>query len=411
MNRATRTLNPLHFEDLEPHRFEDLIRQLAYSFRPWRHLEATGRLGNDKGVDIRGVEVASLRPELDFDAGGEEGQAVEPTGAAVTDEREWRIQCKRHKELGPKLVREVVGEAIPSPADAPYGLIVAVSCNVSADTLAAFHEERISRGVVEGHLWSKAHLEDRLFLPENDHLLFAYFGLSLRVRTRSQLQRLRDRLAIKRKLLRALDGTSANRTYDVAMLIRDFDEERYPFQEQVPDFASRRFPPWHLVIAEGLGIDALQVWRHSLSGWVKPDGTWDVMEQSSEEPTHMEGCWTERRRAPWTAEDMERHRRVSDSYSQVPERERRSVLEVSVLPYDHIVEVDPIGDALYAGPHLFCRFDEEKGPYDGRVILVALVRGDRRPLDVDGRRPLFAELLPEDSQIGETPRSEEASDS
>ena len=26
----TRTLNPLPFDDLEPHRFEDLIRQLAY---------------------------------------------------------------------------------------------------------------------------------------------------------------------------------------------------------------------------------------------------------------------------------------------------------------------------------------------------------------------------------------------
>ncbi len=40
---TTRTLNPLHFEDLEPHRFEDMVRQLAYDFRPWRSIEATGR--------------------------------------------------------------------------------------------------------------------------------------------------------------------------------------------------------------------------------------------------------------------------------------------------------------------------------------------------------------------------------
>ena len=42
MSKTTKTLNPLHFEDLEPHRFEDLVRQLAYDFRNWRSLEPTG---------------------------------------------------------------------------------------------------------------------------------------------------------------------------------------------------------------------------------------------------------------------------------------------------------------------------------------------------------------------------------
>ena len=61
MARVTRTVNPLHFEDLEPHRFEDLIRQLAHGFRSWRYLEATGRLGQDDGVDIRAVEAIGCR--------------------------------------------------------------------------------------------------------------------------------------------------------------------------------------------------------------------------------------------------------------------------------------------------------------------------------------------------------------
>lgn len=39
---TTKTLNPIHFEDLEPHRFEDLIRQLLYDFKNWKSLEATG---------------------------------------------------------------------------------------------------------------------------------------------------------------------------------------------------------------------------------------------------------------------------------------------------------------------------------------------------------------------------------
>ena len=51
MAQTTRTLNPLPFNDLEPHRFEDLVRQLVYDFRPWKKLEALGRSGDDEGID------------------------------------------------------------------------------------------------------------------------------------------------------------------------------------------------------------------------------------------------------------------------------------------------------------------------------------------------------------------------
>lgn len=53
---TTRTYGPLHLEDLEPHRFEDLVRQLLYDFRSWSQLEATGRTGSDDGFDARGRE-------------------------------------------------------------------------------------------------------------------------------------------------------------------------------------------------------------------------------------------------------------------------------------------------------------------------------------------------------------------
>jgi len=53
----TRTYNPLPFTDLEPKRFEDLVRQLVYDFRQWRRLEATGRSGSDDGFDARALEI------------------------------------------------------------------------------------------------------------------------------------------------------------------------------------------------------------------------------------------------------------------------------------------------------------------------------------------------------------------
>jgi hypothetical protein len=59
---TTRTLNPLPFQDLEPRRFEDLIRQLAYDFREWKSLEAIGRSGADEGMDIRSGTVIGPPP-------------------------------------------------------------------------------------------------------------------------------------------------------------------------------------------------------------------------------------------------------------------------------------------------------------------------------------------------------------
>jgi hypothetical protein len=94
----TKTLNPLHFEDLEPHRFEDLIRQLIYDFRDWSLLEPTGRLGSDDGYDARGFEI--VREETDTDgreSDEEEDDDTEPQG----QERLWQIQCKREKSISP----------------------------------------------------------------------------------------------------------------------------------------------------------------------------------------------------------------------------------------------------------------------------------------------------------------------
>jgi len=96
MAKVTRTINPLHFEDLEPHRFEDLVRQLAHDFRPWRQLEAIGRLGNDQGVDIRGWEILGGTDEADGEDGG------------APADREWLFQVKRHKTLGPADIRPIV---------------------------------------------------------------------------------------------------------------------------------------------------------------------------------------------------------------------------------------------------------------------------------------------------------------
>jgi len=96
---VTKTLGPLHLEDLEPHRFEDLVRQLLYDFRDWKELEATGRGGSDDGFDVRGTEA-----HVYDNAPGSEPEADEDETSTVlaTEERQWLIQCKREKSIGPR---------------------------------------------------------------------------------------------------------------------------------------------------------------------------------------------------------------------------------------------------------------------------------------------------------------------
>jgi hypothetical protein len=60
---VTRTYGPIHFEDLDPHRFEDLVRELIYDFRNWQNIEATGRGGGDAGFDIRAYEKNEVTPQ------------------------------------------------------------------------------------------------------------------------------------------------------------------------------------------------------------------------------------------------------------------------------------------------------------------------------------------------------------
>src|SRR4051794_17630092 len=105
MPTVTRTMNPLPLHELEPHRFEDLVRQLAYDFRLWQQLEATDRAGSDDGFDARGLERLpsdALPPESD--------ESPDSTTEDLPTTRLWLIQCKREKAIGPKKLKAYAQE-------------------------------------------------------------------------------------------------------------------------------------------------------------------------------------------------------------------------------------------------------------------------------------------------------------
>lgn len=339
---ATKTTNPLHFEDLEPKRFEDLVRQLAYGFRAWRVLEPTGLLGDDEGIDILGIEA--------------------PPADESSETRSWRFQCKRYRRLGPKQIREVVHEVVPDQTNAPYGLVVAAACNLTAEAILAFHEEAKKVGVQEAHFWSKAKLEDLLFQAENDHLLFAYFNISLRTKRRSELERVRHVMAVKRKLVSAFQADTLAALAHEDLVVRDVNDEHYP--SPAPGKGASR--SWHGARALWTDHAHLVVQVRRWVGWNKPDGTWDIDDESSESHNIPEL----RDDAEHRKESHRLHRERVLLEKMIPESERISVTGAARLPYAAILEVDPIADPRVRAPHLICEYNRDaKGPYDGFMLV------------------------------------------
>ena len=158
--RTTRTTQPHDFLELSDRLFEDLVRQLAgTSGVDWsRAPEPVGRLGSDRGRDIRGWERVPAR------------RGRQPS------EREWRYQARRSNRIGPTELRTIVREAVPDQADVPHALVVAVACRVSNKGFEAFHEEAKKLGISHRELWTRDTLNDKLVLNENARIAAFYFG-------------------------------------------------------------------------------------------------------------------------------------------------------------------------------------------------------------------------------------------
>ncbi len=230
--RTTRTLNPLPFEHLEPHRFEDLVRRLLYRFRDWSDIEPTGRGGSDDGFDIRAWENGERTTNI-----GEDGEQ----GARSTPHRLWQVQGKREKTLTPAKIRAIIRDDIDLNSP-PHKYILAAATNISKVGHDTFREETRKRGVKESFFWGKDHLEDQLALPDNDEVLFTFFGISLSPRRRTRTAEIKLAINNKNKLLRlffgndGLSGQTGSLYRPRTILLRDIKDEHYPYSEEYPDF-------------------------------------------------------------------------------------------------------------------------------------------------------------------------------
>ncbi len=349
MAKASKTLNPLHFEDLEPHRFEDLVRQLAYDFRNWRSLEPTGRLGADDGYDARGFEITDLQQEQ------EETQDDEEQDERNNEDRLWQIQCKREKTITPAKLAKYLGEMIPKGADVPYGVIFAAPCDFSKQTRDLFQKILREKGVQEFYLWGKADLEDALLQPKNDHLLYAYFGISLVIRRRSLKTQIRSLLATKRKVVKHLGAIEKEHSF-VPILVRDVSDDKYPYMGEVPDFKKR--PRWKKYYFTGHTHDGIRVLKRRFIAYRNVDPQsgalkeWDYTDEVNLALDH-DDHWNK-------SKDDDDNFHKAHAFLDKMEENNRGFFEIEgVIPYERIVEIDQLGDTIARCPHIFVEVKNE----------------------------------------------------
>lgn len=345
------------------------MRQLVYDLRSWTRIEALGRAGGDEGADILAIE----------STGHDTSYTEDLENPPPVRSRTWVFQCKREKTIGPSKIRTYVRQSLSERTDV-HAFVIAAPCDFSLKTRTAFRDEARRFGVAEAHLWGKAELEDRLFLPELDHLLFAYFGVSLQIRRKSRRAELTQRITMKRKLLKHIpfDGSG----FDL-ILLRDPSAVKYPY---IDDFAAFVRQP-HWMYFECVGHrppDHLRFIVFERPGWYNAaTGEWDIPRLGEKFPLahRLYGAPDE-----WSTGPDEQ-----PQIAHVPSENRAIIRIYRELSYDRILAVDEIGDSANRGTHLLVEWSDETSFFDPGALVQALDESlhHRAWLDVDKQTDYF----------------------
>jgi hypothetical protein len=346
---VTKTLGPLHFEDLEPHRFEDLVRELIYDFKDWQSIEATGRGGADDGFDIRAYERVSAADREPEDGGPDEDD-YEPH---PMEGNLWMFQCKRETEIGPTKVGQIIRNGVKAD-NPPYGYVLAAPANFSKKSFDVFRDELRKLGVMEFHLWGRAAIEDMLHQPKNDRVLFTFFGISLVSRRRSRATDVRAIVARKNKLMKMLNGQPS----DDPILLRDLKDTHYPYKGEYKDFETR--PRWCVRGAIDLDPRGLVFSLHEhFAYWDEGKGEWDATETLNLARRHEEDDH-ERLRS-----NRQQREFIEGFWDFFPHANRVRFVRNGLVRFEDMVVIDEKGDSEFQFPHIFVDFHSEKGPFVG----------------------------------------------
>jgi hypothetical protein len=347
MATTTRTIGPLHFEDLDPHRFEDLARLLIHDFRNWSHLEPLGRTGNDDGFDIRGIEIATSEST---DDGGEEQDDI------PGEERQWLVQCKRENKIPPKKMAIYATEI--TKHENLHGVLFITSANLTKASREVLYNQLRASGIKEIYIWAAGELEDQLYQEENDRLLFAFFGISLSARRRSSKTKVRQRLAAKRKARKAIPDDAYQPVF-----IRLPDDESWPTTGKSNGISQM----WRGLMCIGHYYDGLVFYVRTYHAWVDDKREYYDFEERLPHDAmfaYLPGSDRFNRQIP---EEKIPRDRVLHFINQMPEKNSFTMRPLLLLRYDQIIDIDTDGDDHSSqNPIIYADLDYR----DGKLMMI-----------------------------------------
>lgn len=321
MAQVTRTINRLHFSDLDPLRFEDLCVALVYRLLPWKELNHFGRTGKDQGVDIHALE--------SFDG----------------SEKTWHFQCKRYQSVSKTDITKIF--AAIANNQQPDKFVLIISCDISRDNYNYFKQNCEQLGIKDSEVWTASTLETRLYKDFTD-LLFIYFGINTQKKKVDNAARVRYALKMKKRMQKDFfrhDALNDSKNWDLfqyepyykfishTVFIRSVDDETYP--EVITEGPNES--QWFKTVLYDFYHNGIEVWLSAASGHkaiIDKNGYWDLLED------------------------------YHDPRQNDPRFTVKRVKIIAQIPFYSIVDYTIDGDEYNSEPHIFCKYQHNGNPYE-----------------------------------------------
>jgi hypothetical protein len=299
---VTRTINRIHFNDLDPIRFEELVLSMVYRSQRWIKINHFGEKGSDSGIDIEAVE------EL------ENGKF-----------RKFIYQCKRYDSINWSKLSAIGIDFFKKNGKIPDVYILVISCPVSKMNIEKFEEFMNKKGISSVSVWTRSLLETKLYSEFHD-LLFVYFGIDLSQDRKNKIEMVKRNIYLKERMRRDFIKQSVKMDTQLfferqknpslrfnysEVILRSIDDTRYPEFESAVYCKCELFDFYY----GGIKLFISPGWRN-----LKIQQDDSVLETKA--------------------------------------------ITVGFLPFTNIIDYDLIGDEYYSMPHIFCDYVNKNNPYE-----------------------------------------------
>lgn len=302
------TTNRLHFEDLEPRRFEELGYQLLHRLYKWERLDHTGVCGNDGGIDMYGI---------------------------TKDGIHCYCQVKRYQKLSQSDIRDIYSAIVNNNKDGierNSKFILICACDLSKQVLDVAYGEGSKHGFKSVEIISRTKLESLLY---NGHrtLLRTFFGSGSK-RQESNAAKIRRQARAKK--------------YVINKLMRK-NLDRIPYETIAANPDIKFLTDKLMLLSAQSSLAADRYGEGTTHGFAFPI---DFKDEGLELYLPLF------RTVIFNSKSNTWHFNTEE-YPIIGENEYAlECQEIGILPYYQIVEIEEDGDLYYDYPILHCQTDE-----------------------------------------------------